>query len=117
MEINVWESIRGLNIELDDDMIRLLDKAEDIMSWSFVKLLNSSYLFTVLSIIIFEMQEFPDKYSFKDFETANRMIKQINTYDYKFDIESKDSDIPTQVNQSWMLNIEWFRFDDEYIEI
>ena len=70
--------MEGTSFMLDDDMVRLLDKfQDDTYNLRYSQVYNYHYILTILEAIFVRIQIIPDRFSYKDFETVNKIVKLI----------------------------------------
>ena len=62
-------------IELDDDMIKLLNNHDYSYFGAFMK--NLDYISSIIIQMIYDIQCNLDKYSFKDFDTINKLVRNM----------------------------------------
>ena len=89
-EINKWNNevigsdkslqyFKDVSIELNDDMVKLIERFhDDTHIFQKARMSNVDYLLNILRMIFGEIHRSPDKFSYKDFDTINEMVKQSN---------------------------------------
>ena len=65
-------------IELDGDMISLINKHSDVYRYEEIGFPKIKFISLILQEIIDDIQVHPDKFSYKDFDTVNRIVKLVN---------------------------------------
>ena len=112
-DINDYKLFKDqVSIELDDDMIKLLSNHDYSYFGAFMK--NLDYIGSFIIQMIDDIQWNPDKFSFKDFDTINRLVE---SWKFSYDWYLHKSDYAMAKFQRFCpILVHEFRYEEEYIE-